>query len=168
MLSTSEELIEGDDRFRREDIELPPVQIMAEDYEILSDVVCASASATPGIELLWRELQRAEILQTAHPPSGLIHLNAMVRYTDLINRAYRRVHLISPGAPVKRRHGLSVASPVGAALIGLRVGDRFPWFSVGDGMRMLRVDRVDTDYRRLARREAADRRRLIDELLSAR
>ena len=158
-------------RFRGEDIEQPPIHILAEDYEVLADIVCASAAATPGVALLWRELQRAVILSTDHAPSGLIHLNSTVRYTDLIDPLHRTVQLVSPGLPTIPRHGLSVASPVGAALIGLRVGDRFPWLSASEGLRMLRVDRVEPDPREFARLEAAqaaERRRLIDELLSAR
>jgi hypothetical protein len=60
---------------------------------------------------------------------------------------------------------------VGAALIGLQVGDRFSWMSAGDRMRMLRVDRVEREPVEVARLEAArvaERRRLIKELLSAR
>lgn len=153
-----------------EDMELPPIRILAEDYEVLADIVCRSASATPGIELLWRELQRAVILRTDHPPNGLIHLNSMVRYTDLVDPLQRTVHLISPETADPGR-GLSVASPEGAALIGLQVGDRFPWLSVSGGLRMLRVDRVEPEPFGVARFEAArtaDRRRLINELLSAR
>lgn len=158
-------------RFRGEDIELPPIHILAEDYDLLADIVCGSAAATPGVKLLWRELQRAVILSTDHPPSGLIHLNSTVRYTDLIDPLHRTVQLVSPGLPTSPRHALSVASPVGAALIGLRVGDRFPWLSASEGLHMLRVDRVEPDPREVARIDAAhaaDRRRLIDELLSAR
>lgn len=157
--------------FHGEDIELPAIHILAADYEVLADIVCASTAATPGVELLWRELQRAVILNTDHPPSGLIHLNSTVRYTDLTDPLHRTVQLVGPGLPRGPRHAVSVASPLGAALIGLRVGDRFPWLSAGEGLRMLRVDRVELEPRDVARIEAAqaaDRRRLIDELLSSR
>jgi transcription elongation GreA/GreB family factor len=76
--------------------------------------------------LLWRELQRAVVLSTDHAPSGLIHLNSTVCYTDLIDPLHRTVQLVSPGLPTISRHGLSVASPVGAALIGLQGGRSVP------------------------------------------
>lgn len=158
-------------RIRGEDLELPPIHILAEDYDVLADIVCGSAAATPGVELLWRELQRAVILSGDHPPRGLIHLNSTVRYTDLIDPRHRTVQLVSPGVPAGPGHGLSVASSVGAALIGLQVGDRFSWLSANEGLRTLRVDRVEPDPRETARHEATqatERRRLIDELLSAR
>jgi regulator of nucleoside diphosphate kinase len=158
-------------RFRGEDVELPPIHILAEDYEVLADIVCRSAAATPGIELLWRELQRAVVLSTDHPPSGLIHLNSTVRYTDLVDPRRRTVQLVRPSLSTRLPDGLSVASPVGAALIGLRAGDRFSWLCVDEGLRMLRVDRVQPDpggAARLQAIQAAERRRRIDELLSAR
>ena len=154
-----------------EEARLPPIHILADDYEVLADIVCRSESATPGVALLWRELQRAEILDTDQPPGGLIHLNSTVRYTDLVNPRPQTVRLIGSAVHARPRRGLSVASPVGAALIGLQVGDRFPWMAAGNRMRMVRVERVETDPFEVARREAAraaDRRRLIKELLSAR
>lgn len=158
-------------RFRGEEIELPPIHILADDYEVLADIVCASASSTPGVALLWRELQRAVILRTDRPPCGLIHLNSTVRYTDLADPRQRTVQLVGSAGQAGPRHGLSVASSVGAALIGLRVGDRFPWISGDDHVRMVRVDGVERDPLEVARLEAAraaERRRLIKELLSAR
>jgi regulator of nucleoside diphosphate kinase len=151
--------------------ELPPIHILAGDYEVLADIVCRSESATPGVALLWQELQRAEILDTDQAPGGLIHLNSTVRYTDLIDPLPRTVQLVGSDLQAPPRRGLSVASPVGAALIGLQVGDRFPWIAAGNRMRMVRVERVGTDPFELARREAAraaDRRGLIKDLLSAR
>jgi regulator of nucleoside diphosphate kinase len=147
---------------------LPQIHLLEEDYEVLADIVCGSASATPGIELLWRELERAVILPTDQAPHGLIHLNSTVSYTDLIDPLHRTVQLVSPGT--SRRRGVSVASSVGAALIGLTVGDRFPWVSPRGARRMLRVDRVAVDpdaQDRVADKRVAARRRLIAELLSA-
>jgi hypothetical protein len=56
-------------------------------------------------------------------------------------------------------------------LIGLKVGDQFPWVTPDEGLRILRVDRVAADpdaLDRIAAERVAARRRLIAELLSAR
>jgi regulator of nucleoside diphosphate kinase len=157
------------DGSRYDGFTLPRIHILEEDYETLADIVCGSASATPGLELLWRELERAIILRADQAPHGLIHLNSTVSYTDLIDPLHRTVQLVSPG--VSRRRGVSVASSVGAALIGLKVGDQFPWVMPDEGLRILRVDRVAADpdaLDRIAAERVAARRRLIAELLSAR
>lgn len=185
--------------------QLPPIHLLEREYEVLSDIVCASPAATPGIELLWRELQRAVILRTDVPPRGLVCLHSRVSYTDLLaplepfplasghrerrksalnegqgavrpGRLERRpgqgfartVDVVGPAEPIVHRSALSVATPVGAALIGLQVGDSFSWAS-GRGVRALRVDRVEADHRLADRAEKARlraRRRLLDELLS--
>lgn len=148
---------------------LPPIYLLESEYEILVDAVCGSAAATPGIALLWRELQRAVILRTDEAPRGLVHLHSRVSYTDLGAPLHRTVDIAGPAeTPEDGRHALSVTTSVGAALIGLRVGDRFSWAS-GAGVRALRVDGVEADpglaIRRVAARAEARRRRL-NELLS--
>lgn len=148
--------------------QLPPIYLLEREYDILADAVCGSASATPGIELLWQELQRAVILRTDEAPRDLVHLNSRVSYTDLAAPERRTVDIAGPAEPPRGRRALSVTSQVGAALIGLRVGDRFSWPSE-TGVRSLRVDGVDADPRVAVRRaiaRAKARRRRLDELLS--
>jgi transcription elongation GreA/GreB family factor len=109
------------------------------------------------------------ILRNDQAPHGLIHLNSTVSYTDLIDPLHRTVQLVIPGQ--RSRQGVSVASSIGAALIGLKVGNRFPWVSSRAGLQMLRVDRVATDpcaLARIAGERLAARRRLVAERLSAR
>lgn len=158
-------------RFDGDEIDLPPIHILADDYEMLADVVCRSPLATPGVALLWREIERAVILDTDRPPGDLVHLNSRVRYTDLVDPVQRTIQLVSPAGRADPLGGLSVTSSVGAALIGLRVGDRFSWISGSDRRRRLRVDGVERDSSGRARRRAAqtaERRQLIKDLLSAR
>jgi regulator of nucleoside diphosphate kinase len=147
---------------------LPPIYLLEREYEILADAVCGSASPTPGIELLWRELQRAVILPTDEAPHDLVRLNSRVSYTDLVAPERRTVDIAGPAEPPRGRRALSVTSQVGAALIGLRVGDRF-WWPSETGVRSLRVDGVDADPRVAVRRaiaRAKSQRRRLDELLS--
>ena len=61
--------------------DLPTPFLLEEEYEELADLVCASARSTPGIELLWRELQRAVIVDLRHAPARRVHLHSCVRYT---------------------------------------------------------------------------------------
>jgi regulator of nucleoside diphosphate kinase len=149
---------------------LPPIHLLESEYELLADAVCGSASATPGIQLLWQELQRAEILRTDEAPRDLVHLHSRVSYTDLVAAERRTVDIAGPAEAPRGRRALSVTSQVGAALIGLRVGDRFSWASES-GVRALRVDGVDADSGVAVRRASARakaRRRRLDELLSRR
>ena len=120
----------------------PSVVVLEDEYEALADLVCASPRATPGIALLWRELERATVTPPEHAPDDLVRIGSRAYFTDLTRRESRMVRLVWPEdalAPVL----VSVTSQVGAALLGLRAGAEFEWNGPGDGPRRLRVDHVE-------------------------
>ena len=148
--------------------QLPEIYLIEEEYDLLSDLVCASERPTPGIELLWRELQRAVIVPPDRAPSGLVHLRSFVSFTELDGVSRRSAQIVPPGER-RARHRLSVVTPVGAALIGLKCGDTIGWRAEPGRIRTLRVDEVKADPRDAQRRRrlrADARRREIDEILS--
>lgn len=121
---------------------LPPVQILADEYPYLADLVCGAPLATSGLALLWRELERATVTPPGRAPPDLARLGSRVTYTDLDRRETRTVRLVGPPdvlLPVR----LPVTNPVGAALLGLRPGAVFVWPQEGDVLRRLRVDHVE-------------------------
>jgi regulator of nucleoside diphosphate kinase len=149
---------------------LPEICLIEEEYELLSDLVCSSERPTPGIELLWRELQRAVVVPADSAPSGLVHLQSLVSFTELGRSEHRAAQVVPPSARLAPDR-VSVVTPVGAALIGLRCGDTFRWRTEAGRFRALHVDAVAPDPRDAARRQAvraAARRRKIDEILSLR
>lgn len=148
--------------------ELPQICLLAEDHEFLSDLVCASPRATRGIELLWQELQRAVILEPGEAPDDLIRLSSLVRFTEAPRDAQRAAQIVGPFEAADRSR-ISVVTPVGAALIGLKAGDSFPWISRAGELRVLRVDGVAADPAEARRRRiaaAAARRQELNRLLS--
>jgi len=145
---------------------LPDVLLAEREYERLADLVCASERATPGIELLWQELQRAERAQEA--PSNVVRLGSLVSFTELASGERRAGAVVAPDQEVERKR-ISVTSPVGAALIGLRAGDVFRWRGPDGRARAVRIDQVMADPRHVLRREAsaaAERRAEVARLLS--
>ena len=148
--------------------QLPDISLLPRDHELIFDLICAAPRSTPGITLLWQELERAAIVGPERAPSDLVQLRSVVAFTDLERGTRRVAQLVRPGQR-NGSHRISVATPVGAALIGLRAGDTFRWRSGRGRLRTLKVDHVSPDpraaERRQIRREAA-RRRQIAELLS--
>ena len=147
---------------------LPDVSFLPNDYEQMFDLICAAPVSTPGLALLGQELERAGIVAPERAPVDLVQLRSIVTFTDLERAAQHTVQLRRPGRPTESR-SISVATPVGAALVGLRAGDTFRWRSPRGRLRSLRVDHVAQDPRAAERREtrrAAVRRRRIAELLS--
>ena len=146
---------------------LPEVVFLEDDYERLLDLICASPRATAGIALLWQELQRGERV-SALEGGEVVRLGSLVTFTDLLSGQRRAAQLVAPGAEPERRR-LSVTTPDGAALIGLRAGDTFAWQLDGGAAGALRIDGVTEDPRRRLRRDAAlaaARRERVRELLS--
>ncbi len=119
----------------------PEVLVVREEFEPLSDVVCASFQPTPGIQLLWKELQRARLVDSTTAPPDLVRIGASVEYTDIINRESRIVRLVHPRDAISS-HRISYASSLGAALLGLRSGQSFRWYAPGGRLRVVRVDHV--------------------------
>lgn len=148
--------------------QLPDISLLPRDHERLFDLICSAPRSTPGITLLGQELERAAIVAPERAPAGLVQLGSLVTFTDFERGTRRVAQLVRPGQRTGRPR-ISVATPVGAALIGLQAGDTFRWRSPRGRLRVLRVDHVAPDPRAAARRQirrAAVRRRQIAELLS--
>ena len=147
---------------------LPDISLLPSDHELLLDLICAAPRSTPGITLLWQELERAAIIAPERAPADLVQLRSVVTFTDLERDTHRAAQLVRPGQRTGS-HRISVVTPVGAALIGLRAGDTFRWRSARGRLRVLKVDHVSPDPRAAERRRTrrtAARRRKIAELLS--
>lgn len=149
---------------------LPDVIFLEEEYDRLFDLICASSRPTPGIALLWQELQRAERVGASEAPEDVVRLGSLVSFTDLRSGRRHAAQLVTPGAEVERGR-ISVTTPSGAALIGLRPGDSFRWSLSAEASGALRIDEVAEDPRRqlrVARARATAQRARVRELLSAR
>jgi regulator of nucleoside diphosphate kinase len=116
----------------------PPIFVAEEDYEQLSSF--AAKSSEPGAALLREELARATLVSDA-ASAMFVRLNARVEFADLKSGRVRTVTLVDPAHADMDQARLSVLTPVGAALLGLRPGDTFRW-AVGGRPRALTVNRV--------------------------
>jgi len=155
--------------FQGHALDLPTPYLLEQEYEELADLVCASPHSTAGLELLWRELQRAVIVDPRHAPADRVHLHSRVRYTELVHPRHRMAHIVGPLEPAEGAAKVSVLSPVGAALIGLRQGAVMPWVAGQNRLRVFQIDMVRDAAGAAARARAtraSRRRRLLDELLS--
>ncbi len=104
---------------------LPPVALTASDVEVL-DGLLASGTPTPARSLLEAELSRAAVVSDA-AARGAARLGDWVEYRADDDGPARRVQLVLPAAADIDQSRVSVLSPVGAALIGLKAGARFGW-----------------------------------------
>jgi regulator of nucleoside diphosphate kinase len=155
--------------FRGRTLDLPTPYLLETEYDELADLVCGSAHSTAGLELLWRELQRAVIVDPRHAPARRIHLHSRVQYTELVRPRRRTAHIVGPLEPAESPANVCVLSPVGAALIGLRQGAVMPWLAGPSQLHVFRIDAVQDDADASGQAQAARtqrHRQLVGELLS--
>ncbi|MBB3345409.1 MULTISPECIES: nucleoside diphosphate kinase regulator [unclassified Luteimonas] len=94
----------------------------------------------PTAELLQRELDRAEVLPPDAMPPDVVRMHTVVECEDA-DGAPRHLTLVYPQeADVAKGH-VSVLAPVGAALLGLSIGQCIDWPTPG-GVLRLRVTSV--------------------------
>ena len=90
---------------------------------------------------LMYELSRAVIVPAAEIPGDVITMNSRVRLLDLQDGSVLEYTLVYPGDANFAEGKISVLAPIGAAMIGYRVGDEIEW-EVPAGRRNLRVEAV--------------------------
>lgn len=121
----------------------PAIIINRLDAERLQRLIdAASDKDLPVAESLEEELTRGEVIDPEDIPEDVVSMNSQVQFTDL-NRNKQMIRtLVYPHALANTEDGLSVMAPIGAALLGLRIGDIIDW-PLPDGSEIkLRIDAI--------------------------
>jgi regulator of nucleoside diphosphate kinase len=100
----------------------------------------AQGSATA--QQLEDEIARADLREPADIPADVVTMNSEVVCVDESTGVERRLRLVYPDAADAAAHYVSVLAPVGAALLGLAVGQSIDWPMPGGRTSRLRVERV--------------------------
>ncbi len=82
---------------------------------------------TPVAEMLNEELDRAEMCSSEEMPANVVSMNSRVKFLDLTSQEEFVRTLVYPVNLTDSDEQLSVMAPVGAALLGMRVGDTINW-----------------------------------------
>lgn len=84
-------------------------------------------ATSPVAAALNDELDRAQMCSPQEMPHNVVSMNSQVRFRDLSTNEERVRTLVFPANMTDSATQLSVLAPVGAALLGLRVGDTIHW-----------------------------------------
>jgi regulator of nucleoside diphosphate kinase len=109
----------------------PPITIATSDYNrLLFTAMIQREHNRRASDFLLDELHRAKVCHPSALPEDVVSTNCRVifRIDEPKLRAHLLVHpddLISPGTEI------SVTTPLGTALLGLRIGDRMPFVEEG-------------------------------------
>lgn len=124
--------------------ELPPISLRMCDADRLRNIAEAASDKYPQTtDFLAREIERAEILPDAKMLPGLVTMDAEVMFRDDISLQERAVTLVYPESADVDAGKISILTPIGAALIGLSVGQTIEFQTPGGRWRSLTVLKVN-------------------------
>ncbi|MDV3459058.1 nucleoside diphosphate kinase regulator [Sphingomonas sp. HF-S4] len=106
----------------------PPIHMIDAEAETLTDLALSVERRMPAVSaLLLREAERARLHSAARMPADVITMGSMVEFFDDSSGSTRTVTLVYPSEADIAKGQLSILTPVGAALIGLRAGQSILW-----------------------------------------
>lgn len=92
--------------------------------------------------LLEEELERATIVSDEDLPEDVVSMNSTVKFLDLEFDKESIIQLVFPQDTNIAENKISILTPVGSALIGLRVGQTINWPFPNGKMKQLKVTSV--------------------------
>ncbi|KRC82879.1 transcription elongation factor GreAB [Sphingomonas sp. Root241] len=96
--------------------------------ETLTDLALSVERRMPAVSaLLLREAERARLYSAAKIPADVITMGSQVEFLDDSSDDRRTVTLVYPRDADIAEGRISILTPVGAALIGLRTGQSILW-----------------------------------------
>ncbi|MQX91451.1 nucleoside diphosphate kinase regulator [Sinorhizobium meliloti] len=121
---------------------LPSIVINAEDHARLTAIASSALDRVPDVaEALLSELDRARIAAPGKLPKDSVQMGSTVAF-DADNGFAKEVRLVYPGEADIEAGKISVLTPIGAALIGLSVGQSIDWVDRAGKVRRMTIRSV--------------------------
>jgi regulator of nucleoside diphosphate kinase len=128
--------------FNIEDGAMAPIMVSEQELTRLTALLRA-AHADEVDERLGEELERAVIVPSTEIPPDIVTMNSRVTFVDAATGAASTLVLVYPHDANAAEGRLSVFAPIGAALLGLAVGQSITWDLPHGRTRTIRVTAVD-------------------------
>lgn len=122
---------------------LPPIVLAEAEADILADLAIAARERSPlAAGLLLQEIERASTAGTGKVPRDVVRMMSRVDFVDEDSAERHSVELVYPKDADTDLHRISVLTPIGAALIGMRCGEAIEWVDLRGARRLLRIVEV--------------------------
>ncbi|MGD9616838.1 MAG: nucleoside diphosphate kinase regulator [Alphaproteobacteria bacterium] len=124
-------------------LQKPSITLLAADHDRLASLANAAMYNDPETaEMLAEELERARIINKGQAPKDIVRMGSDVLFRDDATKEVRRVTLVFPGEADIAQNKVSVLTPIGTALIGLRTGQSITWRTRSGQFKRLTVLKV--------------------------
>lgn len=121
----------------------PPVHVLAEESDLVASLALTIEHRQPVVAaMLLEEIERAELHKSHTFPSDAVRLGSWVNFVDERTGEIRSVQLALPIDANIAEGRISILTPVGAALYGLRAGDSIDWPDIDDNERRITIMEV--------------------------
>lgn len=123
----------------------PPIHLIDSEYDTIADLALGIERQAPALaKMLLDEIDRAEIHARDTLPGDVVSLGSEVEVLDEQTGAMRQLRLVLPTEANVETGSVSILTPMGAGLIGLRKGQSIDWpYPRGDSrsLKILNVSR---------------------------
>lgn len=120
----------------------PNILLTALDLERLERLIEKTpASQFPGRDALESELERADVVEPSEIPPTVVTMNSTVRFRQVEEGNEFQLTLVYP-KDAASEGTISILAPVGAALLGLSVGDEIAWPSPQGKTLRVRIEEI--------------------------
>lgn len=126
---------------------LPTITVSTRDSDRLYALLDRLDEPADVIDALYHELERARILLPEEMPDDVVTLGSRARFENDTTGKEQTLTLLLPAELDGTPGQVSILAPAGAALLGLKVGDRIDWPT---GHRTLRLHLVEVTQPRLS------------------
>ncbi|WP_421932415.1 GreA/GreB family elongation factor [Phenylobacterium sp.] len=116
----------------------PPVYVRRSDLAELWRIASRARKMAPEAHLFLEEFDRLSVAPETDD-CEFVRLDSTVVYKDLRTKRQRRVRVVRPGSENPEENEVSLFSPIGGALVGLREGAVFRWAGPDGRLRAIKI-----------------------------
>ncbi|QZP09415.1 nucleoside diphosphate kinase regulator [Caenibius sp. WL] len=121
-------------------VKRPPIHMIEDEADAITSLAMSVEDRLPQVaELLLDEIGRAKTYTKAKIPVDVVTMNATVEFVDEASGADRTVEIVYPRDADISAGKISILTPIGAGLIGLRAGQSILWPDRDGKERWLRI-----------------------------
>lgn len=121
----------------------PQIQMIDSEADSLTTLAISLEDQLPEVsELLLEEIERAKLHPAGKIPTDVVTMFSTVEFVDEANGTQRTVQLVYPKDADISAGKISIMTPIGAGLIGLREGQSISWPDRSGKKRQLTIHKV--------------------------
>jgi regulator of nucleoside diphosphate kinase len=121
----------------------PQIHLLASESDLVADLALRLEHQQPAVAaMLLGEIDRAELYEPETLPEDAVRLGSDVDFVDEKTSQLRKIRLVLPALANIAEGRISILTPMGAALYGLRTGDSIDWPDLDGKSRKIRIVRV--------------------------